>query len=473
MEHLVTYYAHILNACGNSVDVATIREPSIHDAPRAWTERHLQCVWYAPALRPKNLRDENGEEIEVVEAGTWNLEAGPDFLNAVLRVGSDKRVFRGDVEVHVYPHDWTAHGHHKNPLYNNVIAHVTYFPGARPATLPPCAHCIALAAELPAFSFDAIDVSLYPHAIIPSTPRPCGEALSQLPTSDAGRLLDAAGCYRLAAKVARFRERLSHNTPQRVFYEDFFGALGYKNNELTFRQLAQLYPPDTWPDAPRELHLAKLLGLSRLLPSPDDTGDPDSRELIRRLWDYWWANIPRDDWPMFEWDHVGRPQNAPFRRLAAAVALSVTRPSLLEQLSALEIDAFTSRAWIQHVSRIFYEYERWPEIESRLSLTQPATAPSALLGAGRIAAILNNVFLPARLAKTPLPVGGIPVLPSENISAPMRETACRLFGPGHDPAPYASSGLRQQGLLQIWHNFCLTTRCGCDTCLLPARLKTR
>jgi len=478
MQNLATFYAHLLRDCGNSNEPATLREPSLHEqTPRAWTERHLQCVWHDPALRPKKLlAAETNEPVEVVEPGAWNLEAGPDFLNAVLRVGSDQRVFRGDVEIHVLPQDWTSHGHHKNPLYQNVVAHVTYFPGPRPATLPACAHCVALApplAEIPGFSFDAIDVSLYPHANIPSTPRPCGEALKKLPATDAERLLDAAGCYRLAAKVARFRERLRHNTPARLFYEDFFGALGYKNNEASFRRLAQLYPPDTWPDAPRELHLAKLLGLGRLLPSPDETGDSASRALIRRLWDFWWANTPRDEWTPFAWDHSGRPQNAPFRRLAAAVALATARPLLHEQLAALDIASFTSRQWIRRASKIFSDYERWPEIEARLSLVQPATAPSALLGAGRVAAVLNNVFLPARLAETPLANDAIPVLPAENMSAPMRETAHRLFGPEHDTTLYASSGLRQQGLLQIWNNFCLTTRRGCETCALPAHLETR
>ena len=474
MEHLATFYAQLLPARGTRGDAATVREPPFGNEPRSWTERHLQCVWHDPALRPANLRDaDTGETVEVVEPGAWNLEAGPDFFNAVIRVGDGRRVLRGDVEIHIQPHDWSAHGHHKNPLYQNIAAHVTYFPGPRPATLPATARCVSLAqplSEIPAFSFDAIDVARYPHAAIPSAPRPCGLALQKLPAENAGRLLDAAGCYRLSAKVARFRERLRGTAPARLFYEDFFAALGYKNNETPFRRLAQLYPPDAWPDAPRELHLAKLLGLARLLPAPDCAKDADTRALLRRLWDYWWANAPGDEWPEMVWDPAGRPQNAPFRRLAAAVALAVTRPPLHEQLDALDIESFTSRDWISRAVELFGAAGRWPEIEARLSLAQPASAPSALLGAGRVAAVLNNVFLPARLAGTPLPAGKIPVMPAEDLSAPMRETAARLLGAGHDPALYANSGLRQQGLLQIWHNFCLATRSGCEDCALPARL---
>ena len=468
MNSLATFYAHLLD---RRADADAVREPAPEEQPRAWTERHLQCVWYDPALRPR-LRDaETGEAVEVVDAGTWNLEAGPDFLNAVLRVGND--TFRGDVEVHVHPRDWDAHGHHKNPLYANVAAHVAYHPGPRPATLPPCARCVALApllAGLPAFSFDAIDVSRYPHVIFPLAPRPCEEALKKQPAANAARLLDAAGCYRLAAKAARFRERLARDTPGRVFNEDFFAALGYKNNAAPFRRLAQLYPPDAWPDAPRELHLAKLLGLARLLPPPDAAQDPDTRALLRRLWDYWWANTPARDWPVLQWDVAGRPQNAPFRRLAAAVALFTATPPLYAQLAAFDAASFATREWPRRAADLIASCSRWPEIETRLSLTQPAREPSVLLGEGRVAAILNNVVAPACLAVSPLPDGVVPVLPPEDISLPMRETANRLFGAGHDPALYANSGLRQQGLLQIWNNFCLAARSGCESCALPGSL---
>ena len=55
------------------------------------TERHVQAVWYDAALRPKRLVSRRGSEVAVVSPGEWNLGAGPDFRNAVLEVGQDRR----------------------------------------------------------------------------------------------------------------------------------------------------------------------------------------------------------------------------------------------------------------------------------------------------------------------------------------------------------------------------------------------
>ena len=91
------------------------------------TERHVQALWYDAARRPTGLRTAEGAPVRVVDAGEWNVEAGPDFRHAVLEVGEARRRVVGDVEIHMHPADWRAHGHGDNPSYANVIAHVTWF----------------------------------------------------------------------------------------------------------------------------------------------------------------------------------------------------------------------------------------------------------------------------------------------------------------------------------------------------------
>jgi hypothetical protein len=48
--------------------------------------------------------------------------------------------------------------------------------------------------------------------------------------------------------------------------------------------------------------------------------------------------------------------------------------------------------------------------------------------------------------------------------------AYTLFGPDHNPAEYRT-GLRQQGLIQMFHDFCLVNRCDCGRCALPGALR--
>ena len=91
------------------------------------------------------------------------------------------------------------------------------------------------------------------------------------------------------------------------------------------------------------------------------------------------------------------------------------------------------------------------------------------MGRRRAAAILSNVVVPflatAGASVDPL----VHRLPPEQDNSVMRRTAFALFGRDHNPAMY-ESGLRQQGILQIFHDFCLPDRSGCSTCALATAL---
>lgn len=68
------------------------------------------------------LQTTTGEPVEVIDAGLPNTNAGPDFFNAKLKIGSTLWV--GNIEVHTLASDWMRHGHDKDAAYDNVILHV-------------------------------------------------------------------------------------------------------------------------------------------------------------------------------------------------------------------------------------------------------------------------------------------------------------------------------------------------------------
>ena len=74
-----------------------------------WSERHLQCLWFDSRYRPKTFPLAGNETLTVLDPGEWNVEAGPDFINATLFIQPGERRVRGDIEVHVHPNDWDAH----------------------------------------------------------------------------------------------------------------------------------------------------------------------------------------------------------------------------------------------------------------------------------------------------------------------------------------------------------------------------
>lgn len=449
-----------------------------HTSEAPWSERHLHCVWADPNLRPATLVTRDGEPLVVESPGRWNLEAGPDFLDSVLRVGKDQRRLVGDTEVHVRPADWRHHGHDHDARYRRVILHVTYFPDARGcAGLPD--HVMQLALNEPLHrqglsALDDIDILAYPHAALSDTPRPCRGFLEKETPDFVLNLLTAAGRWRLAQKSARMGVRLRESgSVEQTFYEEVMRALGYKHNRQGFRRLALRYPLHAWQSHDPEVNYAMLLGIGGLLPPPDAARDGGARAFLRRLWDHWWRNAP--DTPCMkpqEW-HLSsiRPMNHPRRRLAAAAALfSPAPPALLEALLAL--DRHDAPAWHRQARQLFHEGASMAYWDWHPQLTGPAyrrKAP-ALLGPARIAAMLANVVIPLIGAQGHETEALFTALPGEQSNSVMRETATRLLGRDHNPALYRSHGVCQQGLMQVYQDFCLNTRDGCRECRLVARL---
>ena len=432
-----------------------------------WTERHLQCVWYNEALRPARLVTDDGDEVQVESCGRWNLEAGPDFLGAVLIVGPERRRLCGDIELHIRPANWTQHRHSSDPRYANVIAHVTYFPGPRAEDMPDTVIAVSLRdalRETPGFSFDDIDISAYPHAVLPTTPRPCQTSCGENP-DHAIAILEAAGRFRLEIKRRRMADAIEAcGDPMQAFYENVMAALGYKQNAQIFRDLARAYPLSVW-EADVETNYARLLGIGGLLPD-NPSADADIAKFARRLWDIWWHNPVNKIELSGAWRmNSVRPLNHPVRRLAVAAALFTDRTRIEKFIAGLDP---SREKFVKTACAALADMARFEAAERVCSLTGKALEkPAALLGASRATAIAVNALIPFIAATRPDAVPGIySGIPSETVSAPMRTMANRLFGRDHNPSViYAADGLRQQGLLQIFSDYCLSARGGCAECL--------
>jgi hypothetical protein len=456
-----------------------VRDSDRPALPPPPTERLLQAVWFDERWRPRELRTADGEIVRVCSPGRWNLEAGPDFLDAMLEVGPQRRRLCGDVEIHYRPVDWDAHGHGADPRYGRVRAHVTYAPGRAPQTLPSGTLRIALRDALsanPEFSFECVDSTAYPYAVR-QAPCPCAGVLADWTPEERGALLEAAGEERLRRKAERLAPAIEERGLEQAFYEEVFAALGYRDNKIPFRRLAERLPladlralAAEGPDAA----YACLAGVSGLLPETPSPGwDVETRRWVRGLWDVWWRR--RAGWAgrvlaRADWTRSGRPANQPLRRLAAAALLFAGERPLWEDIRAAlrrgpgGLERISDRI---DVPPIGY----W---ERRLSLGGAvAPRPVALVGRSRAAAILLNAVLPA-CAAAGLPgafrPGWTEGLPEEDLNREVRQTAGILFGPDVPPS-LIRSALRRQGLQQIFQDFCLLDRSACRECPFPDRLR--
>ena len=254
----------IVYRCGNRPSAVNETAATVRQFP--YRERHLQCLWADPRHRPAELKTSEGEAVVVEHAGQWNLEAGPDFRNAALLIGKEKRRICGDLEIHIHANGWHEHGHNDDPRYENVRFHVVYFQGAEIAGLVQIPLLEKLGND-PRFSFENIDLTAYPYSI------PAGDfPLKEMDPDRKIHLLESAGQERMRLKAERIAMAMQSRDPGQILWEELLAALGYKNNKSPFRELAALLPLArlrALASKPEEAY-ALLLGLSGLLPGNSD-----------------------------------------------------------------------------------------------------------------------------------------------------------------------------------------------------------
>ena len=85
-------------------------------------EQLLHYTWKHKLYPLKELITSDGQRVEIIDPGLHNRNAGPDFFNAKIRIGSTMWV--GNVEIHDKSSDWYQHGHDKDSRYDNVVLHV-------------------------------------------------------------------------------------------------------------------------------------------------------------------------------------------------------------------------------------------------------------------------------------------------------------------------------------------------------------
>jgi len=74
-------------------------------------EQLIHYVWKHKLFPLTELKTTDGQEVEVIDTGLHNHNAGPDFFNAKVKIGDRAS-------------DWFLHRHDRDPNYNNVILHV-------------------------------------------------------------------------------------------------------------------------------------------------------------------------------------------------------------------------------------------------------------------------------------------------------------------------------------------------------------
>lgn len=447
-----------------------------HDSP---PERLLQTIWLHQRLRRHELRTLDGKSVRVLHPGFASVEGGPDFRGAVVQIG-DNAPSSGDVEVDLRASGWRAHGHDRNPAFQNVLLHVVWDDERVTANTPPV---------LPlrnALDSPLGELSLWlerePTKLLPENLQgKCSAPLRELPQASRTELLRQAAQVRFEAKATQLQARARHVGWEQALWEGLFRALGYKHNVWAMQCLAETRERWTRTDDTPFTLQARLLGLGGLLPTEIKRAALTADGHLRRVWDSWWRErdefsdciLPRAVWRF----HGLRPANHPQRRLALAAhwLAAGDLPAKLEAWcnakpadNKLE-DSLLNILQVEHDE--FWSWH-WTFRSARLKKPQP------LLGGTRVTDLAVNVILPwlwtrAAEGKNVFLRGEIERRyfnwPAAEDNAVLRLARQRLLGGAARRA--LTGAAEQQGLMQIVRDFCDHSNAICGECQFPELVK--
>ena len=476
----------------------------IAESPLDWQrlvpEKLLHCLWYDPHWRPAGFRTLDGRPVVVHSPGRWNVHPGPDFRQASLTIGDGDRQ-RGDVELHRYASGWTAHRHHLDPRYNDVLLHVFLWNDRRDRAVnradgqpvPQVAMENFLPRPLLSYRADVV-LEDYPRRTVPFPGR-CYEILRSAGPDQVRAFLDRAGDVRLRQRMWRWAPRLSEAGPPQAAYEAVMRALGSTGHRQHFQELARAV---SWQEAHdclagvaatarRPAAEALLLGVAGLLPSPADANrfDDDTRRYVGDLREHWCgfpATVRQRAWHTINWRQPNvRPANSPERRLAGMACLlsGLHGTSFIDAGASLVRKAAAAngkpRDPCSALTSLFAcaGPSYW---SCRTRFGSHPGRPQHLIGAGRARTVVVDALLPVlalyaqRQGDSSLrdAVGrcyeGAPRLPDNHA---FRYMARRLLGDDASLLPLVKGARQQQGLLQVLMDHCGNDEGDCLGCDFP------
>jgi hypothetical protein len=354
-------------------------------------EDFLHYVWQHQYFDKNDLRTTDGEEIQVLRPGQRNADAGPDFLNARLRIGEVE--WSGAVEIHIRASDWQRHNHQVDAKYDQVVLHVVNQADAEVHRTNG-----SLIPALPLASRLAPDLLSRYEALMQAPPAaelPCAPLLGQVPQLVRTMMTERALLERIERKantIAELHQHLAHDW-EATAYHALAAAFGFQKNSEPLARLAKAVPLNILRRHRHDVRQleALLFGQAGFLVENDETATDDyirdrrqEHEFLRHKYGLGAVALATHEWNYLRL----RPANFPAVRLGQLVGLLHRRPALFDALlTAQSVAALTE----------FFAGALAPEYwRTHFRPGRPGKVPS--LGKISIDLLITNVVVPLRVA---------------------------------------------------------------------------
>ncbi len=411
-------------------------------------ESFLHYVWQMQYFDKQALQTVDGEKIEIFVTGTLNTNAGPDFANARIRIGSIDWV--GSVEIHTQASGWYDHHHDADRAYDNVILHVVW-QDDKPVTRHD--HTPLPTLQLKGRVEEGL-IKTYRQLVTSSFSIPCQRSLNKVNEITRLSMMEKAMMERLERKALEVDQLLQKNGNhwEETFYQLLARNFGFKINSEPFFQLSRKLPLKILlkqSGNPEQLE-ALLLGQAGFL---DAARGDDYYLLLRREHQLLSAKfgIGQNKMSKSQWRFLRlRPANFPVLRLAQFAALVHHRQNLFSLVIQSETLESLTELLVVPISPYWQMHYQFSKTTSSIIHD---------LGSASIENIIINTVVPVWVAYgkrmddqhyVDKAVDLLQVLPAE---------VNRITSTWNDLGIAARTSFDSQALIELYNNFCQKKNC--------------
>jgi Protein of unknown function (DUF2851) len=407
-------------------------------------EALFQFIWQYSLYQPTALQTAAGEPLTVMYCGKLNRDAGPDFLEGKIKIGST--ILVGNIELHIKSSDWLRHGHQHDAAYQNLILHVVLendVPDAAGNT-----PVLVLGHHIPQHV-----IAKYAELMQAPQKLPCAGQHASVKSITKESWMNRLLAERWEQKLADWNVLLANSAEdwRNLLYWRTAANFGFKTNATPFLMLAQSLPlniPTKHKDNLMQIE-ALLFGQAGML--EDDFTDDYPREL-QREYDYLRKKYKLKPIAGHLWKFLRmRPANFPTIRIAQFAALIHKSLHLFSQI----IEAHTVKEIEPLLDVTTSSY--W-DIHFQFDVAQEQKAPKSL-GKTSVQNIIINTIAPIqflyaakqdthKLQEQALQL--LEAVPAEkhNITSLWAENGWEAINAG-----------QSQALIQLYNNYCSAKRC--------------
>jgi hypothetical protein len=406
-------------------------------------EKLLQFIWRYSLYNSGGLKTADGEDIIVVHPGMYNTNAGPDFLEARVRVGNT--LLAGHVELHINNSDWLKHNHQHDDAYKNVILHVVYHNDTE------LHNNIPVLEMKPHISQQVLDT--YASLMHATQTVPCANNLHTIKDITKESWLSRLLAERWEEKLVDWRDLLEESAGdwRNLLYWRMAANFGFKVNATPFLMLARSLPLNILAKH-RENPLqteALLFGQAGML---NEDFKEDYPNQLKKEYSYLKQKYKLEPIPAHLWKFMRlRPANFPTVRIAQFAALVSKSLHLFSQIIELHtvkeiaplLDVKAGSYWDRHY--------RFDEVQDEKSAKH--------LGAASVQNIIINTIAPIQFLHAVEQGTTTDQEKALQLLDGLPAEKNKILTMWNDIGWNAANAAQSQSLIQLFNRYCTHKRC--------------